>query len=227
MFAFLTSLLIMLRILYLSMKALHMSDTKQQIVLAAFAAIRAEGLPVLSYDRIAEKSQLSRQVLRYHFSDSDDLMVALCDHLATTYREALIARAADLTGPIRIEMFLDFYFGTLEGANKPEDDQVYGALMSRATGSERVRTNLRNQYNLLGQVLSHELQLAYPELGQQPANELSFVFVDLMYGHWKMVASLGVSDTHNRLTRAATARLIEAYVCDPVPVAKDVKVWQV
>lgn len=204
-----------------------MSDTKQKIILAAFAAIKAEGLPVLSYDRIAEESQLSRQVLRYHFLDSDDLMVALCDHLAATYREALIAHAVDLTGPIRIEMFLDFYFGPLEGATKPEDDQVYDALMSRAAGSERVRTSLRNQYCLLGQVLSHELQLAYPELGQQPANELSFVFVSLMYGHWKMVASLGVSDTHNRLTRAAMARLIDAYVSEPVPVVKDVSVWQV
>ncbi len=122
-----------------------MPDTKAHILLAAFSALKSDGLPVLSYDRIAEEANLSRQVIRYHFSEPDDLMVALCDHLAGVYRDRLVANVQDLSGPLRIDMFLDFYFGTLEGQIKPEDDQVYDALMSRAAASEPVRTCLRNQ----------------------------------------------------------------------------------
>ena len=33
-----------------------------------------------------------------------------------------------------------------------------------------------------------------------------------MYGHWKMVATLGFSPSHNSVTRAAVDRLIESYV---------------
>ncbi len=90
-----------------------MPDTKAHILLAAFSALKSDGLPVLSYDRIAEEANLSRQVIRYHFSEPDDLMVALCDHLAGVYRDRLVANAQDLSGPLRIDMFLDFYFGTL------------------------------------------------------------------------------------------------------------------
>ncbi len=101
--------------------------------------------------------------------------------------------------------------------------------MSRAAASEPVRTCLRNQYGLLGHVLSHELQLSILDLDleRQAANELSFAFVALMYGHWKMVASLGFSPDHNRVSRSAMSRLIRAYVVDGTPACPDVAVWSV
>lgn len=201
-------------------------DTKSQIVLGAFRALREDGLPALSYDRIAEEAGLSRQLIRYHFKSPDALMVAVCDHLAGLYRDRLIANAKSLEGPSRIEMFLDFYFGLLDGDGaKPEDDQVYDALFSLATCSDEIRVNLLNQYSLLGQVLSHELQLSYPALQRRAADELSFVFVSLMYGHWKMVASLGVSPDHNRLTRDALARLIRAFIAEDAPLTEGFAVW--
>jgi hypothetical protein len=33
-----------------------------------------------------------------------------------------------------------------------------------------------------------------------------------MYGHWKMVATLGFSEDYNRVTREAVDRLIASYV---------------
>jgi len=202
-----------------------MSDTKTHIIQAAFDALKSDGLPCLSYDRIAKSAQVSRQVVRYHFRDPDDLMVSLCDHMAAVYRDILIENAKSLTGPVRIEMFLDFYFGTLRGDGKPEDDQVYDAMMSRATASEAVRTSLRGQYGLLGHVLSQEFQVAFPNLSQQAANELSFTFVSLMYGHWKMVASLGFGAHHNRVNRDAMARLIEATVAANNATAPGTPIW--
>lgn len=205
---------------------LLVSATKLKIVQAAFSTLQSEGLPAPSYDRIAEQAQVSRQVVRYHFPDADDLMVALCDHLAALYRDRLIENAKELSGPTRIDMFLDFYFGTIDGKPKPPDDQVYDALMSRATASPNVRAALRSQYSLLGQVLAHEFQLAFPDLSQQSSNELSFAFVSMMYGHWKMVASLGFSASHNHIAREAMARMIRAFVSENSEISADTNVWR-
>lgn len=200
-------------------------NTRVRIVEGAFAALQKEGLPPLSYDRVAEEAGVSRQLVRYHYDDPETLMVAICDFLAQSYREALLKNAAQLEGPARLEMFLDFYFDLIEGEGKPKDDAAYDAMMSMAAGSSRVRNNLRDQYTLLGHVLSHEFQLAYPDLGKQASNELSYLFVSLMYGHWKMVASLGVSSAHNHLTRGAMERLIRSYVSVGDPVSDVDPIW--
>ena len=55
------------------------SVKQEKIILAAFEALNANGLPALSYDKIAEQSGISRQLIRYYFPDKDDLMSALCN----------------------------------------------------------------------------------------------------------------------------------------------------
>lgn len=201
-------------------------DPKRAIVLGAFAALKAQGLPMMSYDIIADNAGLSRQLVRYHFSDPGDLMVAVCDYLAECYRDALLAAVTKADTVDRLEVFLDFYFDLLDEAPKPRDDQVYDAMMSLAAGSERVQDNLRTQYGLLGQVLSHEFSLKHPDLDSESANELAYLFVCLMYGHWKMVASLEFDEEHKHITRKAMDRLIRSYVANPGPSAETVSVWK-
>ena len=200
-------------------------DTRAKIVQGSFRALQEHGLPHLSYDLIAAEAGVSRQLVRYYFDAPETLMLELCDYLAGLYRQALLHSAAKLDGPQRIEMFLDFYFDLLDGVPKPQDDRVYDALMSLAAESMPIRDNLRGQYTLLGQVLSHEFQLAYPALEARASDELSYMFVCVMYGHWKMVGSLGVSPDHNRLTRGALERLIRTYVDAASPVTTDFRVW--
>ncbi|QDC09435.1 TetR/AcrR family transcriptional regulator [Oceanicola sp. D3] len=199
------------------------TNRKGEILLAAFDALTAEGLPMLSYDAIASRGALSRQLIRYHYPDPEDLMIDLCDHLAGLYREALISEVMKREGAARLRCFFDFYFDMIEGNLKPRDDQVYDALMSLSAGHPRIRTNLRSQYSLLGQVLSHELELEYPELSTQSAQELSYLFVCLMYGHWKMVASLGLSPEHRHVTRRAIDQLIESHRARPAKTGP--KIW--
>ncbi len=187
------------------------NETKSRIVDAALTALQRKGLPVLSYDAVADEVGLTRQAVRYHFPDAESLMLAVCDRLAESYRSALVENASRLDGPRRLEMFLDFYFNLLDGARKPADDAAYDAMMSLATRSRSIRSNLREQYTTLGQVMCNEFRVSHPHLSAQAADELSYLFVCLMYGHWKMVATLGVSDDHNRLTRAAMDRLIRSY----------------
>ncbi|MEO0378924.1 MAG: TetR/AcrR family transcriptional regulator [Pseudomonadota bacterium] len=138
------------------------------ILSGAYDVLLAEGLPHLSYDRIAQTAGVTRQLVRYYFPNSEDLMLALCDHLADTYREALVTSVAQQDDGNRLDLFFDFYFDLLDGTSKPRDDQVYDALFSIAANSDRVRGNLRGQYTLLGQVLAHEVRLQYPDIPGPP-----------------------------------------------------------
>lgn len=201
------------------------SDRAASIVDGAFDILMREGLPHVSYKSVAEASGVKRQLVRYYFPDPDSLMLVLCDKIAAVYREALINGMAGRADEDRIDLFLDYYFDVLDGPRKPRDDQVYDALMSLAAGSDRIKTNLRNQYTLLGQVFSHELRQQYPSIPLDVCEQISFTFVSLMYGHWKMVASLGLSEDHKHIARDAIKRLIESHLHNPKLAACE-KTWK-
>lgn len=199
---------------------------KTDIVLGTFEALKKHGLPHISYDRIAKEAGVSRQLVRYHFPDPEALMLMVCDHMAGTYRDALTRTAGTLEGPARVEMFLDFYFDLLDGTAKPRDDQVYDAMMSLSAGVPSIRNELATQYGLLGHVLCQEFAVQFPELEGQAAEELSYLFVSLMYGHWKMVASLGFSEDHRMVTRRAMDRLIRSYRQGDIALGPKTSVWK-
>lgn len=185
--------------------------TRVAILKAAYDLLRESGLPAVSYSAIAETGGISRQLVRYYFKTSDELMYALCDQLAEANRQSILAGLNDIGERSRIEYLLDFFFDALEGGGKPDDDQVYDAMFSLAAGSEGLRENLRGQYTLLGEVVAHELGQEYPDLADQDASELAYLFVCIMYGHWKMVATLGFSDHHRSIARRSIDRLIASY----------------
>jgi len=187
------------------------TNKSAKIVTGAFDVLLSEGLPQLSYDSVAKASGVTRQLVRYYFPQPEDLMLALCDHLADAYREVMINGVSQLEGKDRLDLFFDLYFDLLDGTPKPRDDQVYDALFSLSASSERIRSSLREQYTLLGHVVSHELRLQYPELPQPACAEISYLFVVIMYGHWKMVATLGLSESHRHVSRRAIDRLIASY----------------
>ena len=185
---------------------------KPEIVQAAIKAINRDGLPMPSYDVIAREADMSRQLIRHYFPDPEALMVAVCDALAASYRDCLMKGIIAAGSTQRLPMFLDFYFNFLAGNAKPQDDAVYDAMFSLAAGSEAVRSNLNAQYSLLQHTIAHEVQISHPDLHQKACHEIAFLFVALMYGHWKMVASLGFSEDYNRVTREAVDRLIDSYL---------------
>lgn len=201
-------------------------DQKTNILNAAFRALSEHGLPHLSYDAIAKEADLSRQVVRYHFKDADTLMVALADHLALGYRDNLVAAVTEAQDEPRLTLFIDYFLDIRPDIPKPKDDHVFDALFALATSSEPVRNTLRSQYMLLGQVLAYEFMLQYPNLPPQAAEELSFLSISLMEGHWKMVATLGFSQEHRLLARQAIERLIQSYVDNPTETEGLDKVWK-
>ncbi|MFA7432706.1 MAG: TetR/AcrR family transcriptional regulator [Gemmobacter sp.] len=187
---------------------------RPEIVRATMRALQKNGLPLPSYDLIAQEAGMSRQLIRHYFPDPEKLMVAVCDALADGYRNLLMRGVLEARTAERLPVFLDFFFDFLagKGLGKPLDDAVYDAMFSLAAGSGPVREALRGQYGLLQHTIAHEVQISNPGLSQRACREIGFLFVSLMYGHWKMVATLGFAAAeHNRITRAAMDRIIESY----------------
>ena len=187
-----------------------------EIVDALHKAIEKEGISLPGYDQIAREGEMTRQLIRHYFSSSDDMAVALCDALAATYKDCLMRGIIAADESRRLSVFLDFYFGFLsdKGLPKPADDTVYDALFALASTNSDVKRNLHDQYTLLQMTLAHEIQISYPQLDQSDCRELGYLIVIVMYGHWKMVASLGFSDEYNRVSRQSLDRLISSYVAD-------------
>lgn len=187
---------------------------KPEILRAAFRAIIENGLAAPSYDAIAQAGGISRQLIRHYFPDPEELVLGLCDMLAAAYRDRMMQGIIAAESTERLPLFLDFYFGLLEGQGleKPADDQVYDAVLAMAAGSGRIRRNLHEQYALLRHTIAHEVQISHPSLPQPACREIAYLFVSMMYGHWKMVASLGFSADHSRVARAAMDRIIASYL---------------
>ena len=187
---------------------------RPEIVRAAIHALQKNGLPLPSYDLIAQEAGMSRPLIRHYFPDPEKLMIAVCDALADGYRDLLMRGVLEAGTMERLPMFLDFFFNLLagKGLEKPLDDAAYDAMFSLAAGSGAVRENLRCQYGLLQHTIAHEVQVSNPGLSQRACREIGYLFVSLMYGHWKMVATLGfAAEDHNRITRAAMDRIIASY----------------
>ncbi len=187
---------------------------KPEIVQGAIGALNKHGLSMISYDLIAEEADMSRQLIRHYYPDPQLLMVAVCDALAAAHREALTVEIVNVEVDERLEFFLDFFFDALADKSswKPKNHAAYDAMMSIATGSETVRKCLYEQHSLLQYTIAHEVRVSYPSLSQNACREIGYLFITLLYGHWRMVASLGFSDAHNQISRDAINRLIRSYM---------------
>lgn len=201
------------------------SDKKQQILQAATVLLREKGLQALSFENIAAQAGFSRQLVRYYYSDLDALVAELCDFLAGAYRDILVAGVVEVAQVERLDFFLDFFFGLSDRYPMPPNLEVYDAMVAYAVGSGDMRDRMCLQYKTLGDVITHELAIAHPDLKGRACEELSYLFVSMMHSHWSFVASLGHTRDHGRLTRRAIDRLIASYLADATPTAGLDRPW--
>ena len=187
---------------------------RPEIVRSLYEAVEKHGLSPPSYDLIAREGGMSRQLVRHYYKDPEQMVVDLCDRLAEIYRDCLMRGIIEARQSGRLDVFLDFFFGmpTPGGVTKPVDETVYDGLLALASSMPRVRERLHGQYSLLQATIAHEVQISNPNLSQRACDELGYLVVALMYGHWKMVGSLGMHESRNRVSREAIDRLIESYV---------------
>ena len=191
------------------------SEKKAKILGATATLLSQKGVQSFSFENIAYEAGLSRQLVRYYYSDLNILIADLCDHLAKQYQDILVSGILDLQEVERLKFFLDFFFDLAEGYPMPDTLSAYDAMVACSVGSPQLRERMCENYKTLGHVIIHELAIAHPELSSSACEELSFIFVSMMHAHWSFVASLGYSRAHSRLAREAIDRLIRSYLSDP------------
>lgn len=198
---------------------------KIQILKAAANVLTNRGIQRCSFENIADEAGLSRQLVRYYYSDLDILICDLCDYLAGTYREILLAGIVDVGEVGRLKFFLDFFFDLSADYPMPINLEAYDGMVAYSVGSNAVRDRMCDRYQTLGEVVMHELVIAHPELSESACKELSFMFVSMMHAHWSFVASLGYSRQHSLLARKAFDRLIASYINDSPTIPLIEKPW--
>lgn len=143
-------------------------------------------------------------------------MLGLVEALQNVYRDCLVQAAIAAVDSRRLQVFIDFLFDFMRdrGLPKPEDDNVFDAIFSYANTHKPVQEKLRAGYELVQMTMAHEVQVSHPELPQSGCRELGYLIVSNMYGHWKMVATVGFSEDYSRVARDAVNRLIDSYVAN-------------
>ncbi|WP_368184676.1 hypothetical protein [Aestuariibius sp. HNIBRBA575] len=68
--------------------------------------------------------------------------------------------------------------------------------------------------------------MQYPDLSLEDCAEISYLFVCVMYGHWKLVGSLGVAEDHKLIARRSIDRIIASYVHQDLEKLGHVRVWE-
>jgi len=186
---------------------------RSEIVEAAISTLVKHGLSNLSYDLVAEEAGTSRQLIRHYYPTADQLMIEVCDYLANAYHEVLGIAIAEFDQTQRLNLFLDFFFDLLKDPRlqKPDDNQYYDALIALACRSDKLKQGLRDHYASLRNAFANEVKISHPELQIEACDEVAHLFVSIMYGHWKMVANLGFSESLNQSARDAVQRLIQSY----------------
>ena len=200
-------------------------DRRAHILKATTKLLNEKGLQGFSFESVAKEAGLSRQLLRYYFSDLDHLVSDLSDHLGNVYREALVEGIVEVRQVERLDFFMDFLFDLTDEFRMPDNLKVYDALIAYSVGSVQVKERMRAQYKTLGQVIAQELAIAHPTLNGPSCEELSFLFVSMMHADWSFVASLGFSRQQSKVTRGAIERLINAYLNDPTKTTHAVNSW--
>ncbi|MEM9988553.1 MAG: TetR/AcrR family transcriptional regulator [Pseudomonadota bacterium] len=190
---------------------------RPEIIQAFKRALMKCGLNLPSNDEIANEAGMSRQLIRHYFPKQPEMAHELAKALADEYQH-LLSTTVIATGDVsRLKIFLDFYFGLTSGdlPQKPQDNQIYDALLALAATDLELQDILSGQYKLLSKVFSHEIHVAHPSLNFELCEELSDTIVSLMYGHWKMIDVVGFSAHHHVVAREAIDRLIHSYLKSP------------
>lgn len=189
-----------------------------EIVRAATQVFVKHGLTPLSYELIANEAGTSQQTIRRYYPDPQDLALDLCHQLSVWFDEDLQKSLRPMRKAERLEQLLNFYLDLPSRLIQPNrrDDQIINALVALSAKSEDIQEELRMHYLSMQERIAKAIKGAHADIKPKQCSVLGFQIVCLIYGHWKMVSSLGFPADRNRVTRAAIDRLIAAQAASAI-----------
>lgn len=187
--------------------------TKSDIIRAATQIFVKHGLSHLPYELIASEAGTSKEAIRSFYPDPEDLAMDLCGRISAWFDEGLEKEFKKLPKAEQFTSLMNFYLGLPSklSKSKRDDDQVINALMALASKSEDIQTELRDYYTTMQNRIAYSIKRSFSDLKPKQRDELAFQIVCLIYGHWRMVASLNFSEQYNQVARACVDRLISTH----------------
>ncbi|KFI30669.1 TetR family transcriptional regulator [Haematobacter massiliensis] len=186
---------------------------RQEIVASAVSVIQQEGLPFPSYDAVAREAGMSRQLVRHYFPDAESLIGAVSHAISDVQRDKVAAGFAR-GDESRLGVLFDYHLGLLDEGDQPRGElqQVEDALVVLAARVPDLRETLVERQHELRQAIVSATAESYPSLTPAACEEIAFVFVSLVHGHWRMVRSFGFDRVGSLHARAAMDRLLRAHL---------------
>jgi len=115
------------------------AESRQAIIEAAIACIATRGLCTTTLDRVAERAQVSRALVVFHFKSKSRLLIDVLDHLSSEYSggwDAVLAHE-DTTPSDTVLRLLEY--DVRFASEKPDFLSVWHAFWGEAKGSTLYR----------------------------------------------------------------------------------------
>jgi AcrR family transcriptional regulator len=173
------------------------------------ACIVEYGLAGTTLERIAEKSGLSRPLVRHHVGNRDDILSAAIDRSFQSYIDT-VREFEKLPGQERLSAWLDV--SVYPGGFPREAMVIFNELIAYAHHNEGVRERIQHGYEYLLSFLTGALTEMFPDADEQRVYEtaIGIAHIGDQAERW---ASLGVEE-HRAAARTAAESLLRNLSAD-------------
>ena len=120
------------------------SETKLKLLKAAAQVVQDKGVSHLTLDAVAEKAQVSKGGLLYHYPSKSALLTAMVTHLIESFEQAIARQVSDCEDKTA---WLEAYIGM---SFDPKHSQLLesAGILAAVASDPRLLEPLRDQYQL-------------------------------------------------------------------------------
>ncbi len=165
------------------------AESRQAIIEAAIACIATRGLCTTTLDRVAERAQVSRALVVFHFKSKSRMLVDVLNYLSTEYStgwDAILAHP----GPTPSETILRLLeYDVRFGSERPDYLSVWNAFWGEAKGSTLYREVILPRDERYGRDLRTVLVALIKEGGYDSvdAKAMETGIMAMLFGLWLSV----------------------------------------
>jgi AcrR family transcriptional regulator len=157
---------------------------KKEILVNFYAVLAEEGLEGASIAKIAARMGIHPSLIIHYFSNKEEMIVALVDHMLAMYEETFLPRLREIEDPERrLEATIDAIFG-VDWA-RLLDPSVFYACFSLSFRNARVMESFKRMYSRLREVLVEELGMLMEEgiVVRADPGKLADLIISLLEGY--------------------------------------------
>jgi len=190
------------------------AESRQAIIEAAIACIASRGLCTTTLDRVAERAQVSRGLVVFHFKSKSRMLVDVLNYLSAEYStgwDAILARPGATPSETILRLLeYDVRFGS----ERPDYLSVWNAFWGEAKGSTLYREVILPRDERYGGDLRAVLSALIEEGGYDgvDAKAMETGIMAMLFGLWLSAHIKPTPDHYHR-----SMRVLHVYLASVFP----------